>query len=97
MLAILALAEASIVCASEGAFQLRLDRYCALGLATTVWALLVCLPPLCPTRFLGCDNPFTGRWGNRVSFAGTDGHNLVPLDPCPPSPLGGGDAGTTCG
>ncbi len=46
------------------------------GLLDTSWganlALLLRLPPLCPARFLSCDNPFTGGWGHGASFAGTD-------------------------
>src|ERR1019366_7884519 len=46
------------------------------GLLDTSWganlALLLRLPPLCPARFLSCDNPFTGGWGHCASFAGTD-------------------------
>ena len=46
------------------------------GLLDTSWganlAFLLRLPPLCPARFLSCDNPFTGGWGHGASFAGTD-------------------------
>ncbi|HKN70284.1 MAG TPA: ATP-binding domain-containing protein [Terriglobales bacterium] len=30
------------------------------------------VPPLCPARFLSCDNPFAGGRGHCASFAGTD-------------------------
>src|SRR6266446_8300576 len=41
--------------------------------------------PLCPARFLGCDNPSAGSVGH--SLAGTDRNNLLSLDLCPPRPL----------
>ena len=46
--------------------------------------LLLC-SPLCPARFLGCDNPSARSGGH--ALAGTDRNNLLSLDLCPPRPL----------
>src|ERR1700732_264298 len=43
------------------------------------------LPPFCPARFLGGDNPSARSGGH--SLAGTDRNNLWSLDLCPPRPL----------